>query len=114
MSTPLIPADAHWFLWAVLLGAAAFGYAAERTSWGRRVSGVVLTMGATFLLSNLGVIPSEGAAAYDLTWSYLVPLAIPLLLFGTDIRGWLRYGGKAVGSFALAVIAVCTSSFVGA
>jgi len=112
MSTPLIPADAHWFLWAVLLGAAAFGYAAERTSWGRRVSGVVLTMGATFLLSNLGVIPSEGAAAYDLTWSYLVPLAIPLLLLRADLRRIVREAGPTLAAFAAGAVGTVLGTIV--
>ena len=42
---------------------------------------VPVTMGVTFALSNLRVLPSRDAAAYDTTWAFLVPLAIPLLLF---------------------------------
>lgn len=40
-----------------------------------------------------------------------IPLAIPLLLFSTDFRAWLKYGGTAVGSFVLACICACTASF---
>jgi len=112
MTTPLIPADSHWFLWAVLLGAAAFGYGAERTRWGRKVSGVVLTMGATFVLSNLGVIPSEGAAAYDITWSYLVPLAIPLLLLRADLRRIVREAGPTLLAFVVGGIGTVLGTIV--
>ena len=98
---PLIPAESSWALWAVLFAAAAFGYRMERTRVGARVSGVVLTMGATFLLSNLGVIPSEGAAPYDVTWTYLVPLAIPPLLLRADLRRIVREAGPTLLAFAI-------------
>ena len=99
--TPLIPADADWALWAVLFTAAAFGYHMERTRVGARVSGVVLTMGVTFLLSNFGVIPSEGAVPYDVTWSYLVPLAIPLLLLQADLRRIVKEAGPTLLAFVI-------------
>ena len=77
----------------MLLGAAAFGYWAETTRWGRRLSGAIMTMGCTFLLSNLGVIPAADVPAYDVVWGYLVPLAIPLLLFQADLRRILLWDG---------------------
>jgi len=110
--TPLIPADADWALWAVLFAAAAFGYHMERTRIGARVSGVVLTMGATFLLSNLGVIPSEGAAPYDVTWSYLVPLAIPLLLLRADLRRIVREAGPTLLAFAAGTVGTIIGTVV--
>ena len=53
-------------------------------------------MGATFTLSNLGVIPADGVPAYNVVWSYLVPLAIPLLLFRADLRRILREAGPTL------------------
>ena len=85
MNLPLISADQSWAIWAVLLAAAAFGLRLENTKVGRKLSGAILTMGFTFVLSNLGVIPAEGVVAYDVVWGYLVPLAIPLLLFRADM-----------------------------
>ncbi len=110
--TTLIPAHADWALWAVLFGAAAFGYGMERTRIGARVSGVVLTMGATFLLSNLRVIPSEGAAPYDVTWSYLVPLAIPLLLLRADLRRIVREAGPTLLAFAAGAVGTVIGTVV--
>lgn len=37
------------------------------------------------LMSNLGLIPST-APQYDVVNKYLLPLAVPLLLFTADIR----------------------------
>lgn len=101
MTFPLIPAHQHWAIWAVLLAAAAFGYWAERTRAGRRLSGCVLTMGFTFALSNLGVIPAADVPAYDVVWGYLVPLAIPLLLLRADLRRILREAGPTLIAFTI-------------
>ena len=102
MST-LISPQSHWALWTVLLCAAAFGTWAERTRWGRRVSGAVLTIGFTFVLSNLRVIPVE-APAYDVVWSYFVPLAIPLLLLNADVKRILREAGPTLLGFAAGAV----------
>jgi len=94
----LISADDHWAIWAVLLSAGAFGLWGERTRWGSKLSGAVLAIGATFILSNAGVIPAE-APAYSVVWSFLVPLAIPLLLFEADLRRILREAGPTLLAF---------------
>jgi uncharacterized membrane protein len=97
MST-LIGADQHWGLWAVLLSAVAFGLWAERTTWGRKVSSAVLTIGATFVLSNLRVIP-VASPVYDVVWTYFVPLAIPLLLLRANLQRILREAGPTLLAF---------------
>lgn len=112
MTFPLIPAHQHWAIWAVLLGAAAFGYWAERTRAGRRLSGCVLTMGATFALSNLGVIPAADVPAYDVVWGYLVPLAIPLLLLRADLRRILREAGPTLIAFAIGAVGTVLGTIV--
>jgi len=99
--TSLVPADQDWLIWAILLGAAAFGIWSERTRWGARLSGCLITMGVTFALSNLRILPATGAAPYDVTWSYLVPLAIPLLLLRADLRRILREAGPTLIAFAI-------------
>ena len=84
MTSSLIHADQTFALWAMLLAAATLGIGAERTRWGSRVSGVVVTLLVTFILSNLRIIPAT-APVYDQVWAGLVPLAIPLLLFRADV-----------------------------
>ncbi|MEZ4387721.1 MAG: DUF819 family protein [Candidatus Krumholzibacteriia bacterium] len=99
--TSLIHPDQHWLIWAVLLAAAAFGIWAERTAWGARVSGCLVTMGVTFALSNLRLLPATATPAYDLTWGYLVPLAIPLLLLRADLRRIVREAGPTLLAFVI-------------
>lgn len=94
----LISPEQHWALWAILLSAGAFGIWAERTRWGSRLSGAVVAIGTTFVLSNLRIIPAD-APAYRVVWSYLVPLAIPLLLFQANLRRIIREAGPTLLGF---------------
>lgn len=106
----LIASDQHWALWAVLLASAAAGLAAERSRAGARLSGAVITMLITFLLSNTGIIPAA-APVYDAVWSYLVPLAIPLLLFHADLRRILRESGATLVAYALGAAGTALGTF---
>jgi uncharacterized membrane protein len=108
----VIAPDQTWAIWTVLLAAAAFGFRMENSRVGRKVSGAILTMGFTFVLSNLGVIPADGVAAYDVVWSYLVPLAIPLLLFRADLRRILREAGPTLAAFLVGAVGTVIGTVV--
>lgn len=108
----IVSPDQHWLIWAVLLAAAAFGIWSERTRWGARLSGCLVTMGVTFVLSNLRVLPAAGAQAYDVTWGYLVPLAIPLLLFRADLRRIVREAGPTLVAFAIGALGTVVGTIV--
>ena len=103
LDVPLITPDQHWPLLAILFSVGALGLLSERTRIGARLSPVVVTMAGTFVLSNLSLIPSA-APVYDMVWSYLVPLAIPLLLFRADLRRILREAGPTLVAFALGAV----------
>jgi len=108
----LITADQTWAVWAVLLGAAAFGFRVENTKVGRKLSGAILTMAVTFVLSNAGVIPAESVPAYDVVWGYLVPLAIPLLLFRADLRRILREAGPTLLAFVCGAVGTVIGTII--
>ncbi|MDA3861639.1 MAG: DUF819 family protein [Melioribacteraceae bacterium] len=97
MNTFIHP-EQHWVLWAILISVAAFSLWAERTKIGSRLSAVVVAILGTFVLSNLYIIPSA-APSYDVVWSYLVPLAIPLLLFKADLRKIIKEAGPTLLAF---------------
>lgn len=99
----LIQSDQHWAVWAILISVAAFGLWAEKTRWGSRLSAVVVSILAAFILSNLSIIPSQ-AEGYDVVWSYLVPLAIPLLLFKADLRMIIKEAGPTLLAFVFGAI----------
>ncbi len=107
----LITLKATWALWAVLFGSAAFGLWMERTAWGARLSGAAFTLAIAFLLSNFGIIPSA-APVYTTVWLYLVPLAIPLLLFNTDVRRIPRDAGFILVAFGIGVVGTILGTVV--
>jgi uncharacterized membrane protein len=107
----LLKPDAHWAIWAVLLVTAAFALWAERTRWGSRLSGAVIAIGTTFVLSNLRVIP-PAAPAYDTVWGYVVPLAIPLLLLKADLRRIVREAGPTLVAFLAGAVGTVIGTLV--
>ena len=100
---PLISSSQHWALWAILFIAAAFGLWAEKTKIGSRLSAVIVTILGTFVLSNLSIIPTD-APSYDIVWSYLVPIAIPLLLFKANLRRIIKEAGPTLLAFTFGTI----------
>ncbi len=112
MTLPLIGPEQDFALWAVLIALAAFGFWCERYAWGRRYSGVLLLITAAIVLSNLRLIPTA-APAYDVAWNYLVPIAIPLLLFQADVRRILREAGPTLVAFLIGGAAVAGGTLAG-
>ncbi|MEJ2195048.1 MAG: DUF819 family protein [Ignavibacteriaceae bacterium] len=99
----LISTDQQWTLWAILFLAASFGLWAEKTRWGSTLSAAIVTILATFLLSNLLIIPTD-APSYDVVWTYLVPIAIPLLLFKANLRRIIKEAGPTLIAFAFGAV----------
>ena len=112
MSFPLIGPDQHFALWAILIGLAGFGFWCERYPWGRKYSGVMLLMTAAIVLANLKIIPTS-APAYDVVWDYLVPIAIPLLLFQADLKRIVRESGPTLVAFVIGSAAVVAGVMIG-
>lgn len=99
----LFTAKDPWALWATMLVAGWLGMRLERTRIGARLSGAVISILTTFVLSNFRVIPAT-APAYDAVWSMLVPLAIPLLLLRADLRRILAEAGPTLLAFAVGAV----------
>lgn len=59
---------------------------AERTRWGKELSAPLLATLFGLALSNLNIVPAEAPHVYGLISTYLLPLAVPLLLFAADLR----------------------------
>ncbi len=108
---PLIGPHQDFALWAVLIGIAAFGFWCERFPFGRKYSGVMLLITLAVVLSNLRIIPSA-APVYDVVWEYLVPIAIPLLLFQADLRRVFREAGATLVAFVIGSATVVAGVFI--
>lgn len=99
----LIAQDQTVVLGAILVAAAFLGLWSERYAWGAAVSGAVVTMLTTVILSNVGVLP-PASPVYDLVWAYLVPVAIPLFLFKANLFRMIREAGRTLMAFAFGAI----------
>jgi len=112
MTIPLIGPDQDFALWSILIALAGFGFWCERYPWGRKYSGVMLLITAAIILANLKIIPTS-APAYDAVWNYLVPIAIPLLLFEADLKRIVRESGPTLIAFIIGSAAVVAGVIIG-
>lgn len=112
MTFPLISPDWNFALWAVLIGIAGFGFWADSTRFGKQVSGVGIMLAVAMILGNFGVIP-HAAPAYDVVWSFLVPVAVPLLLLKANLRRIIPETGPMLGAFFLGVAGTLMGAVLG-
>ncbi|WP_042347790.1 DUF819 family protein [Bacillus massiliigorillae] len=113
MSNTLIKPDDIWILWAFLAGWAAVSICLEQKyKWASKMSGAVIALVGAMLLSNLKIIPTE-SVVYDTVWGYVIPLAIPLLLFQANILKIWKESGKLLIMFFLSAVGTVAGSIIG-
>lgn len=88
--------------------------------WGERrvkliqwISPIILCYAIGLIMANLPFLDLNKSVATTVS-EVAVPLAIPLLLFSTNIKQWLKGARGAVISFGLCIVAVAISSTVAA
>ena len=109
---PVIPGDNIMAVCTVIFGLAWLGFWIDTLEIGRKISGVVCVLCIGMLLSNFQLIPFK-SAAYDFVGSTLVPLAIPLLLFKSDIRRIFKESGMVLLIFCFASTATILGAVLG-
>ena len=108
----LISADNTWALWCILaVCSAAAIYLEQKYDWASKVTGCILALSFVMILSNFNIIPTE-APVYDHVWGYIVPLAIPMLLFNADIKKIGRESGRMVFMFILSSFGTVIGGFI--
>lgn len=83
--------------------------------WWVRKSALVALVGPAVICYIAGISLGSMFSAPPLVKDIaegLIPLAVPLLLFGCDVRGWLRGSRKPLISFALAGFSVVVAALV--
>jgi uncharacterized membrane protein len=111
---PFIRPDNAWVLWAAIVAGAAASIHLEQTyRWGARASGPVLALLGGMLLSNLKLLPTS-APTYDVVDDFLVPAAIPLLLFRANVKRIIRETGPMFRAFHVASAGTILGAFVAA
>ncbi len=104
----LITADQTLQLAAMLVTLAAFGFWVETTKVGRALSGVLILLFLAVVLSNIELIP-HSAPLYGIVGSFLVPVAIPMLLFRADLKRVIAEIGPMLKAFVASSLAIVLS-----
>ncbi|MDW7661653.1 MAG: DUF819 family protein [Bacillota bacterium] len=112
-TTSFISADNTWVLWAIVTGWAAVSiYLEQKYKWASKVSGAIIALVGAMILANFNIIPTD-APVYDHVWGYVVPLAIPLLLFKTNIKKIWKESGRILIIFLISSVGTMIGATVG-
>ncbi|KAL0317823.1 UNVERIFIED_CONTAM: putative membrane protein YjcL [Sesamum angustifolium] len=111
LNFPIISPQDQWGTWTVLLATGAFGIWSEKTKIGSALSGALVSILVGLAASNLGIIASE-APAYKVVLEFLLPLAVPLLLYRADMRRIIRSTGSLLLAFLLGSVATTVGTAV--
>jgi uncharacterized membrane protein len=110
----LVSPDNTWVLLAVIVSGAAASIALEqRYVWATKISGPVVALLLAMVAANLRLVPTN-APAYDVVEDYLVPLAVPLLLFRANLRTIWRETGSMFLAFHVAALGTVVGAFLAA
>ena len=112
--TSLIPPENAWPIWAFVVTGVAVCICLEQSfRWAARMSGPVLALLLGMLLSNSRLMPTD-APSYDVVENYLVPVAIPLLLFRANLARIFRGTGSMFLAFHVASLGTVFGAFLAA
>ena len=110
--TTLISAEDTWALWTILSFSVAISiYLDQKYVWANKITGCILATVFTLVLANLNIIPTE-SPVYDAVWSYVVPLAVPLLLFNANVKKILKESGRMLAIYLLSSAGTLLGGFV--
>lgn len=97
-------ADDTLALWTILIAWASVSiYLEQKYNWAAKISGAIIGLLGALILANFKVIPTE-SPVYDAVWGYIVPLAVPLLLFKADLRKIWKESGRTFIAFNFSAV----------
>lgn len=112
MDTTLIKPEDTWLLWAFLAGWAAVSiYLEQKYIWASKVTGAIIALAGALILSNLNIIPTD-APAYDAVWTYVIPLAIPLLLYQANLKRVWNESGRLLILFLISSAGTVVGAYI--
>ena len=112
-----ISPDNNLVLLFIVFGAAAFGIYSEHKKWFGKVSGILVTMISMSLLSMTGIIPVASdpdikVDVYSMVFSYFIPVAIPLMLFSSNLIKIITESGRLLIAYIIGAIGIVLGCFL--
>jgi len=88
-------------------------WASERNSVLQKVGAVGVAYIVGVILGNINLLPADVEPIQNTLTTVTVPLALPLLLFSSDMLAWLKLAKKTILSLVLGLVAVSIAVTVG-
>lgn len=96
-----------------LLSPALILHLNHRYKFVNKLGAVVVAYLVGIIAGNLGIIPESSKPVLDIITMVTIPLAIPLLLFSSDIRKWFSLAGTTALSMLFGLLSVLIMVFAG-
>ena len=103
--------DPSYCLTGIILLSTAGITLEKRTTLGKALSAPLATMALALIVANVGMLPFE-SPLYKTINSFLVPLAVPMLLFDSDLRRVWRDTGSLLTCFGVGAFATVIGTLV--
>ena len=100
-----------WGIWATLATVGALAIHAERSKYGKGFNAALLATIFGLMASNLNIIPSHAPHIHGVVNSFVLPLAVPMLLFSGNLSRVLSTG-RLLFSFLSATLATILGSLL--
>jgi len=110
-SQSLLHSDPSFVLTSILLLSISGISFERRTTVGKSLSAALTTMALALTLANIGVIPFA-SPIYGMVTNFLVPLAVPMLLFDSDLNRVINDTGSLLLAFFVGAIATIVGTLV--
>src|SRR5664279_3656649 len=81
-------------------------YACHKSNAINKIGSIIIAYALGLIIGNLRILPSYTSEVNDIVNTATIPLAIPLLLFGTNFKSWLHLAGKTLVSLLLGIVSV--------
>lgn len=100
------------YVLTLVLWLSTFGSSLERrTTIGKALSAPLATMALALIAANIGIIPFY-SPIYTVVNRYFVPLAVPLLLFDSDLKRVVNDTGTLLAAFCVGAFATVVATLV--
>ena len=109
---PLVQPTDQFGMWAAMLAASSFGLWGAKQRWGSKLGGApLISTLCALVLANTGVIP-HSAPAFAVVNKFILPLAIPLLLFTADLKRVMTCTGRVLWAFCVGTAGTALGSML--
>jgi uncharacterized membrane protein len=75
----------------------------------KKIGAIVLAYALGLILGVTGIMPENSIEIQNLLTTITIPLAIPLILFSSNIKSWLKLAGKTSISMIIAIFSVIST-----